>query len=64
MHRLAILVLGAVFALTPFTAPSANAAYLSWMTVITRQKTYANCMRAAEDGARRTLRMFALPLTR
>jgi hypothetical protein len=24
MHRLAILVLGAVFALTPFTAPSAN----------------------------------------
>jgi hypothetical protein len=55
MRRLAILVLGALLT-APFTTPSANAAYLWWMKVITRQKTYASCMREAQNAARRTLR--------
>lgn len=55
MRRLAILVLAPLLTVIPLTTPSANAASLWWIKVITTQKTYAGCMREAKNAARRTL---------
>lgn len=52
MHRFVVPILAVLFAVTSLVTSSANAASLWWVKVITTQKTFADCMREAENGAR------------
>jgi hypothetical protein len=55
MRGFVVSVLTILLTVTPLVASSAKAASLWWIKVITTQKTFAGCMREAENGARRSL---------